>query len=119
MRGRRRAFAGVLIGAALLFAGFIVPLPLYLIAPGTAVDLSSAVVIVAHPGVHDRFYLTDVSLIRASPIRLALAFLPGVKVKKMDDVVPRGVTAQSYSAQMENAMTQSQSIAAFHIASAR
>ncbi|GAC1402800.1 MAG: PDZ domain-containing protein [Candidatus Velthaea sp.] len=112
MRGRRRAFAGVLIGTALLFAGVILPLPFYLIAPGSAVDLSSAVLIAAQPGVHDRFYLTDVSLMRASPLRLALALVPGVELQKVDDIVPRGATPQSYSAQMEAAMTQSQSIAA-------
>lgn len=112
MRVRRRAFTVGLIGAAILFACAVLPLPLYLIAPGTAVDLSSAVKVAAQPGVHDRFYLTDVSLMRASPLRLVLALFPGVKLRKMDEIVPQGVSPTSYSVQMDAAMTQSQAIAA-------
>lgn len=89
-----------------------VPLPLYLIAPGSAVDLSEAVTVGRSAVPHDRFYLTDVHVIRASPLRLALALLPGVRVAPAQTVIPRGVSAQTFDGVMRSAMTQSQAIAA-------
>jgi len=49
MSVRRRWFSGVLAAAAILCAAALLPLPLYLVAPGAAIDLSSAV-IVGRPG---------------------------------------------------------------------
>jgi len=109
---RRRIFAGVLLGALALFVAAVLPLPLYLIVPGSAVDLTAAVSIAARAAPHDRFYLTDVRLIRASPVRLLLALSPGVSLRRLDAVVPPGVTPGAFDATMQSAMSQSQTIAA-------
>ncbi|MFN2460790.1 MAG: S16 family serine protease [Candidatus Velthaea sp.] len=113
MRRREAAFTGVLLAAALLFVAAVLPLPAYLVMPGTAVDLSSAVLVAsARAAPHDRFFLTDVSLLRASPLRLAFALMPGVKVAPLDAIVPPGATQRSFTTAMERAMTQSQTVAA-------
>src|SRR5471030_544937 len=91
MRGRRRTFIGLLAAALVLFVAAVLPLPYYLIVPGTAVDLTSAVSIAGRHAPHDRFYLTDVGLIRASPLRMLLALFPGVTVQKAQAVIPPGI----------------------------
>lgn len=60
----------------------------------------------------DRFWLTDVRLMRASPLRLALALVPGVTVERAESVVPRGLSERSFDGVMQTAMAQSQAIAA-------
>jgi len=112
MRFRRRWFSGVLAAAAILCAAALLPLPLYLIVPGAAIDLSSAVIVGSTAPPRDRFFLTDVRLIRASPLRLALALFPGVTLAKADTVVPNGESGRRFEDSMQTAMHESQSIAA-------
>jgi PDZ domain-containing protein len=112
MHLRRRWFSGVLAAAAILCVAALLPLPLYLVAPGAAIDLSSAVIVGSTAAPRDRFFLTDVRLIRASPLRLALALLPGIAVTKADTVVPNGESGRHFEDTMHAAMLQSQSIAA-------
>jgi PDZ domain-containing protein len=83
-----------------------------LIAPGSAVDLSSAVTVGSTAPPRDRFFLTDVRLMRASPLRLAFVLFPGVALTQSDAVVPRGTPSQQFDHVMRDAMTQSQAIAA-------
>src|SRR5471030_1111439 len=124
MRGRRRTFIGLLGAALILFVAAVLPLPYYLIVPVSAVDLTSAVSIAGRTAPHDRFYLTDVGLIRASPLRLLLALFPGVSVKRAQAILPAGISPRAFDASMQTAMTQSQMMAAvvgeraagFHIA---
>ncbi len=112
MRRRRQTFSGALIAAAILCVAAVLPLPLYLVAPGAAIDLSSAVTVGSTAPPRDRFFLTDVRLIRASPLRLALVLFPGVTLAKADAVVPAGVPGRIFEDSMHAAMTQSQSTAA-------
>jgi PDZ domain-containing protein len=105
-------FAGGLICAGILFVAAVLPLPLYVIAPGAAIDLSSAVRVGSTAAPRDRFFLTDVHVMRASPLRLALIVLPGVTVEPAETVIPRGLSARHFDAVMQAAMAQSQSIAA-------
>lgn len=124
MRGRRRTFIGLLGAALILFVAAVLPLPYYLIVPGSAVDLTSAVSIAGRTAPHDRFFLTDVGLIRASPLRLLLALFPGVSVKRAQAIIPAGISPRAFDASMQTAMSQSQMMAAvvgeraagFHIA---
>jgi PDZ domain-containing protein len=112
MRARRRTFISLLCAALVLVVAAVLPLPYYLIVPGSAVDLTAAVSVHARAGAHDRFYLTDVGLIRASPLRLLLAFAPGVSLRRADTIVPPGVSPRAFDATMQNAMSQSQMMAA-------
>lgn len=112
MRRRRQIFTSLLIAAGILFVGAVLPLPLYLVAPGSAVDLSSAVTVGSTAVPRDSFFLTDVRVMRASPLRLALALLPGVTLEHADFVMPAGMGASRFEDLMHAAMTQSQSVAA-------
>jgi PDZ domain-containing protein len=112
MLRRRQFFTGALVAAGLIFVAAVLPLPLYLIAPGSAIDLSDAVTVGSLAPPRDRFFLTDVQLIRASPLRLAFALFPGVSLTRAELVVPEGVSVRRFGDVMQDAMTQSQSIAA-------
>ncbi len=100
------------MGAGLLFVAAILPLPFYLLMPGSAVDLSRAVTVGTTAAPRNQFYLTDVHVLRASPLRLLLALFPGVAIMPIDDVVPRGVSTSRFDDVMTEAMSESQSIAA-------
>ncbi|MGB8267861.1 MAG: PDZ domain-containing protein [Candidatus Velthaea sp.] len=112
MPARRRWFVAALIGAAILVALAAVPLPAYLIAPGSAIDLTRAVLVARARPPTDRLYMTDVSVIRASPLRLLLALAPGVVIEPAAKVVPRGISAHAYDDAMHEAMDASQAAAA-------
>lgn len=112
MRRRRQIFTGGLIAAGVLFVAAVLPLPLYLMAPGSAIDLSVAVTVGSIAAPRDRFFLTDVRLMRASPLRLALVLLPGVTLEHSDAVVPGGLSPRRFDDVMHTDMAQSQSIAA-------
>ena len=112
MRGRRQFFTGAVVAAGVFFVAAALPLPLYLIAPGSAIDLSSAVTVGSIAAPRDRFFLTDVHVMRASPLRLAFALFPGVILTSADKVLPHGVSGARFDDVMQTAMTQSQSVAA-------
>ena len=111
--GRRLAPRLIVLGIAVVIAllGFV-PLPFYLLAPGSAVDLRDAVSVdnAAPPPTH--FYLTDVALARTTALTAAFALLPGYKLVKSEAIVPTGIPEKVYERTMVAAMTESQSIAA-------
>ena len=78
------------VATALVVALGAVPLPYYLIAPGTALDLTHAITVAGHKPPIDRYYLTDVTLERASAIRLFTLVFPGVKLQPLRAVAPSG-----------------------------
>jgi len=113
MAGARSGwFVGILVGLALLTVLSATPLPWFVIAPGTPVDLNRAVAVGGARRSTDRFLLTDVSVTRASPLRLLFALLPGVVLERETHVVPHGVPLASYSTIMRDAMDESQAAAA-------
>jgi Lon-like protease len=91
-----------------------VPTPYSLMLPGHAVDLRGVVSVANHtPPVAD-YYLTDVRFAaRVTPIELLSGLLPGVQIVRTGDVLPQGMTAVEYDGIEREAMSESQSIAAF------
>lgn len=89
-----------------------IPVPYYLIAPGTAVDLGKAIVVGNHPAPPERFYMTDVTLQHASVLLLPGALLPHVTLVKQEAIVPRGIAPKKYENVMTDAMGESQDVAA-------
>jgi PDZ domain-containing protein len=90
----------------------LVPTPYYIVAPGSAVDLSTRLVVEGRPPPRRRLYLTDVSVARASVLLLPAALLPGVRLVRRDAIVPAGESARGYDRLMVDAMGESQNEAA-------
>ncbi len=81
-------------------------------APGNALDLSQAVAVEGHGPGADRFYMTDVTVQRATALTLPLGLLPGVQLVREDALIPRGVPARVYDRVLSDAMDDSESAAA-------
>jgi PDZ domain-containing protein len=90
----------------------LVPTPFYILAPGKAVDLSTRITVEGRPAARRRFYLTDVSVGRASVLLLAARLWPGVRLVRRETLLPAGESARSYDRSMLDAMTESQNDAA-------
>lgn len=101
-----------IVALAIVAALSVLPTPYYLLAPGSAVDLSEHVAVRGHPSRPGRFYLTDVAVARASVLLLAGALVPGTRVVRRNDVVPAGANARSYQNVLDDAMDESQNAAA-------
>lgn len=101
-----------LLVAALVGILAAIPVPYYLIAPGTAVDLSKAIAVDDRPPPPERYYLTDVTLQHASLLLLPAALLPAVELVKQETIVPRGIAPKKYESVLTDAMGESQDIAA-------
>jgi PDZ domain-containing protein len=85
-----------------------------LMLPGNAIDLRAVVSVNGHRAPSGALYLTDVRFAaRATPVQLLNAFIPGVQVIPTQDVFPQGTTAVEYEGVQREAMSESQSIAAF------
>jgi Lon-like protease len=113
LRPRIRPFVlVVLLVAALIAILAAIPVPYYLIAPGTAVDLSKSIVVDDRPPPPEQFYLTDVTLQHASLLLLPAALVPNVRLVKQETIVPRGIAPKRYESVMTDAMGESQDIAA-------
>jgi PDZ domain-containing protein len=91
----------------------VVPTPYYIIAPGSAVDLATHVAIAGRPAPQRRFYLTDVTVTRASVLLLAAALSPEVRLVPRDELVPPGEPARVYDRVLVDAMLDSQHVAAY------
>jgi PDZ domain-containing protein len=108
------------VAAAIVALGAI-PLPYYLVAPGTAVDLTHTVSVLHHRPPTDRYYLTDVTLQRASPIRLVLLLLPGVKLQPALAIAPSGmrdldtVSTMQMETSQEAAAVVAERAAGYHV----
>jgi PDZ domain-containing protein len=90
----------------------LVPTPFYILAPGKAVDLSTRITVEGRPAARRRFYLTDVSVGRASVLLLAARLWPGVRIVRRETLLPAGESARSYDRSMLDAMSESQNDAA-------
>jgi PDZ domain-containing protein len=111
--GRRRSFfALALTLLAVLTLVAVVPTPYWLIAPGNAVDLGRRVVVEGYAPSRDRYFLTDVTLLRASPLLLVGGLFPGVRVVRQDALIPSGETPLGYDRFLADSMKESQEIAA-------
>ena len=108
LRGMRIA-AYVAALAAFLLA---FPTPYYLISPGSAVDLSRAIIVDGHAPPPDKYYLTDVTLQRAAPLTLLEALLPGDRLVPASELIPSGIDPGEYQTILVDSMTESQSVAA-------
>ncbi len=91
----------------------LVPSPYDVFAPGAAVELSRSVTVDGCRPPARRFFLTDVSVTRASVLLLARALWPGVALVAVDDLVPAGVGASRYERAMTQAMIESQIVATY------
>ena len=108
----RWTYALALAGGIAIAASAAVPTSYWIIAPGSAVDLSRTIAVEGHAPSSDRFYLTDVTVTRASALMLAARVLPGVRLVRRDAVIPDGESSRQYDRLMLDSMTQSQGIAA-------
>lgn len=100
--------------AALTSAASYVRTPYSLMLPGHAVRLRDVVQVANHAPPSADYYLTDVRFAaRATPLQLLSALIPGAQVVRTDEVLPQSVTAVEYDGIEREAMSESQSIAAF------
>ena len=106
-RLRWSAFALALTAAALAGLLAVTPTPFWLIGPGNAVDLSTRVAVVGYAPPRDRYYLTDVTVTRASALLLAEGLAPGIRVVREDALVPRGESPLLYDRLLADAMRES------------
>lgn len=82
--------------------------------PGRAIDLRNVVSVTGRTAPPPAFYLTDVRFApHATAAELLSALLPGAQVVRTQDVMPQGMTAVEYDGVEREAMSESQSIAAF------
>lgn len=113
MTGRRNAAALWTIVVLAVLAGMsIVPTSYYLIAPGSAVELAGRITVRAHRAPARRYYLTDVTIARASVLLLAGRLLPGTRVVRRETVLPARQNARSHDRMLVDAMDDSQNVAA-------
>lgn len=88
------------------------PTPYSLILPGRALDLGDVVSLTGLSS-QTHLYLTDVRFAtRVTPLELLSAFTPGVRVVRTDDVLPNSMTAAQYEDIEQQAMSESQAVAA-------
>ncbi len=88
--------------------------PFSLMLPGDAIRLRDVVTVANHRQPTTDFYLTDVRFAaRVTPLQLLSALIPGAEVVRTDGILMQGVTAEEYDGLEREAMSESQSIAAF------
>ena len=106
---------GIYVAAAVFAAATtLLQTPYSLMLPGRAVDLRQVVAVSGYPAPQGAFFLTDVRFApRVTVAQLLAAFIPGVQVVRTKDVLPQGMTAVEYEGVEREAMSESQSIAAF------
>jgi len=110
---RRAAFSFAILCATIALAALaLVPSPYWIVAPGSAIDLSRRIAVEGYAPARRRYFLTDVTVERASLLGLAARFLPGRALVRADALVPPGESPRGYEHLMVEAMTQSQRIAA-------
>jgi PDZ domain-containing protein len=112
LRRRRRFVALALTLLALVAFVAVAPTPYWLIAPGNAVDLRGRVTVEGYAPSRDRYFLTDVTLVHASPLLLVGGFFPGVRVVRQDAIIPNGESAPGYDRFLADSMKESQQVAA-------
>jgi PDZ domain-containing protein len=121
LRRRRSVLALALMLLALVA---LAPTPYWLLAPGNAVDLGRRIVVQGYAPSRDHYFLTDVTVLRASALLLVGGLVPGVRVVREDALVPSGESPLGYDRFLADSMKESQQIAAvvaeraagFHVA---
>jgi PDZ domain-containing protein len=109
----RWAFGLAAAGLVALAASAAVPTEYWIIAPGSALDLTRRIVVEGHAPSSDRYYLTDVTVTRASVLaRLTVAAVPGARIVRRETVVPQGESTRDYDREMVHSMLESQNVAA-------
>ncbi len=110
--GRRRAALAIAAGVA---GGLlaVAPLPYFIIAPGHAIDLGTRITVEGRAASRARFYLTDVTVGRATTLGLLAKFFPSTKIVPQGDVMPAGQSPAAFDRSMSDAMTESQTVAAY------
>ncbi len=112
-RNRRHVVFVWLIGFLAVLMGLsVIPTTYYLIAPGSAVELSTRIAVQGRAAPRRHLYLTDVTVTRASALLLATALWPGVRLVPRADLVPAGESTRSYDRILADAMEDSQRVAA-------
>jgi PDZ domain-containing protein len=109
---RRWVYSLGIAAALLLAASAAVPTPYWIIAPGSAVELSRRIAVDGHAPSSDRFYLTDVTVTRATVLTLVAGVVPGIRVVRRSAVLPEGATQRQYDRVLVDSMLQSQGVAA-------
>jgi PDZ domain-containing protein len=111
----RRSSAFVLTIAVLvtLAALALVPTPFYLISPGSAVDLTKRIAVEGRVPTQRHFFLTDVSVRRATVLWLAAGLWPGTRIVRRDTLIPPGTTQHEFDRLLSAAMDDSQHVAAY------
>jgi len=112
MNLRRGVFTFAIAAAVLIGTLALIPTPYWIIAPGSAVDLSQRIAVDGHAPPSDRFYLTDVTVTRASALTLVARFAPEFRVVPQEVLLPAGESPGQYDRLLVDSMTQSQSVAA-------
>ncbi len=108
--GRSTLAIGAGVCAGLLA---LVPLPYFVIAPGRAIDLATRVTVDDRPAAGARYFLTDVTVSRATVIELLARFLPATDLVPAAQIMPGGETPQAFDRTMSDAMTESQNVASY------
>ncbi|TAM60731.1 PDZ domain-containing protein [bacterium] len=109
---RLRAWRTILWGAAVLAALLYLPTPYVVMAPGDAVDLSTAIRIDGYPAPVPPLYLTDVLLYPASPLGLLARYAPGYRLLRRSELEPGGVDPKQFQEVQRRSMLESQQAAA-------
>jgi PDZ domain-containing protein len=110
-RNRLIAYAAAAVLAAV--AAFV-PTPYSLMLPGQAVDLTNVVAVNGHRAPAGSLFLTDVRFAaRATTVQLLSSVMPGAQIVRTQDYLPQDTTAVEYEGVQREAMSESQSIAAF------
>ncbi len=113
MSGRRHAiFTWAIVLLAVVAGLSVVPTAYYLIAPGSAVDLSTRIAIEGRAAPRRRFYLTDVTVTRASALLLGAGLWPGIRLVHRSVLLPPGETPRGYDRLLVDAMLDSERVAA-------
>lgn len=110
----RNRLALYVAAAALAAAASYVRTPYSLMLPGHAVPLREVVSVAGHAPPSADYYLTDVRFAaRVTPLGLLSVIVPGAELVRTGDVLPQSVTAVEYEGIEREAMSESESIAAF------
>lgn len=97
-------------GAGLLA---LIPLPYFIIAPGRAIDLATRVTVEDRPAAGAHYFLTDVTVARATILESLARFLPATDLVPSAAVIPGDESPQAFDRTMTDAMTQSQRVASY------
>jgi Lon-like protease len=110
----RNRFKLYVAAAVLAAVASFTPTPYSLMLPGRAVDLRQVVSVEGRSTPVTPFFLTDVRFAsHVTPLQMLAGMLPGAALFRTRQVIPGSMTAVEYEGVEREAMSESQSIAAF------